>query len=422
MKQRFYKGLAAVSLGALLSLTLTPAEAFVPSIKALGMAATGVAYPQDAESGAYNPANTLWVGDRADSGTSVIRTDGETTATGFTIPQQNGTFPAFVSPYKYNPHLGVTKQFCVRGRRLAAGFVVYNRAQAYSKYDQAFPVIGTDHLRLSYLQEIVNPMLGIEICPGHTVGVALDIVFQRLKINGLENFDNPEASTAPGFVTGNGPSISVGVGVTIGYLGEFGNRLKVGLAYRPETSMTRYQRYKGFIAEQGKQNSPQRIAGGIALKVLPCLNWAIDVEHIAYNRIPALANPLVSPPNLGADDGSAFAWRDRVYIRTGLDYQVNERLNVRMGLRHARVFFPPGKEISAANLLTMDLVEDFITAGFSYRIDCKMEFSFYYGHGFRNTITNPVPIALNPPSFLPGAEVTTAQSRDAFGFGLGLYY
>jgi len=425
MKRRFFKGLAMLGMSLATILPMTPAEAFIPSIKGLGMGATGVAYPQDAESGAYNPANITEVGSRADAGMSVIRSDGATTASGFVnVPPQNGTFDAYVKHYIYNPHLGVTKQIYHCDKHFAAGLVVYNRAEAFTKYGTSFPVLGTDHLRLSYIQEVIAPMFAYEICKGHSIGISVDLYFQRLKINGIENFDTADSTTEVGFVTGNGPSVAEGVGFTVGYLGQFSDCFRIGFAYSPEAELTRFQRYKGFIAEKGKLNGPQRIAGGVAVKLLPCLNWAFDIVHVAYNKIPALHNPLVVPANLGATNGAAFGWRDRIFFRTGFDYQANKNLNLRIGFRHARTPIPPENEIGAANILTMETIEDFLTAGFTYRINCRSEFSFYYAHGFKRTIENAVPILLNPPAppGVGGARLRYHQSKDAFGFALGLYY
>jgi len=424
MKRRFFKGLAVLSATLAITLPLAPAEAFIPSIKGLGLGATGVAYPQDAESGAYNPANITEVGTRADVGMSIIRSDGATTASGFTnVPTQNGTFDAYVKHYVYNPHLGISKQFYRCGKHFAAALVVYNRGEAFCKYGTSFPVLGTDHLRMSYIQEVVSPQFAIEVCPGHSVGLSVDIYFQRLKINGLENFDTAASSTAPGFVTGNGPSSSEGVGFTIGYLGQFSDCFRVGFAYSPETELTRLNRYKGFIADKGRLNSPQRIAGGISLKLLPCLNWALDIVHVAYNKIPSLHNPLVIPANLGAKNGAAFGWKDRMFFRTGFDYQVNERLNLRIGYRHARTPIPRDVDIGAANILTMETIQDFITTGLTYRINCKAEFSFYYAHGFKHTVNSAVPILLNPPvPGVGGGQLRYDQSKEAFGFSLGYYY
>lgn len=425
MKRRFFKGLAVLSATLAMTFPPAPAEAFIPSIKGLGIAAAGTAYPQDAETGAYNPANITEVGDRADVGMTVTRSDGYTTAAGFVnVPPQNGTFNAYVGHYRYNPHLGVTKQFYHCNKHLAASLVVYNNGEAFSKYGNPFPVLGTTNLRFSFIEEVIALPVAYEICPGHSVGVSVNFVVSRLKINGLENFDTPTSSTAPGFVTGNGPSVAEGVGVSIGYLGHFGDCFAIGFSYSPETSMTKLNRYKGFIAQKGTVNVPQRIAGGIAVRVLPCLHWVFDMVHVAYNKIPALHNPLVIPANLGAENGAAFNWRDRVFFRTGFDYQVSEHLNIRLGYRHARTPIPPNIDTAAANILLMENVQDFVTTGLTYRLNCKSEISFYYAHGFKHTNTNNVPILLNPPAppGVGGATLRYAQSKEAFGFSIGYYY
>ena len=51
-----------------LSLAPTNVEALLASVKTTGMAATGVAYPQDSLATAFNPAGMADVGDRIDMG------------------------------------------------------------------------------------------------------------------------------------------------------------------------------------------------------------------------------------------------------------------------------------------------------------------------------------------------------------------
>lgn len=76
MKFSAWKSLSATSIAALLCTTPGTASAFVAGAKASGMAGTGIAYPQDAFAGAYNPAGIVEVGDRTDLGVDLIRDHG----------------------------------------------------------------------------------------------------------------------------------------------------------------------------------------------------------------------------------------------------------------------------------------------------------------------------------------------------------
>ena len=71
-----WKILTHTALFAAIGALPNEAAAFLAGAKATGMAATGIAYPQDAFAGAYNPAGAVEVGDRFDIGFAWLRNDG----------------------------------------------------------------------------------------------------------------------------------------------------------------------------------------------------------------------------------------------------------------------------------------------------------------------------------------------------------
>ncbi|GEM_PF-1773527 len=414
--RRFHKSLILVTL---LMLPVVPASAFLASMKHTGMAGSGVAYPQDAESGAYNPALISLVGDRMDVGLSPIYTRGYTEIQGSPNPALNQTYDAYTKHWVFNPHFGITKSFCNCKLPITFGFVVYNNADiAYTKYSEVLPLLGTSPVRLSYIQENFSPMIAIRLNKCHSIGIAFNTIVQRLKVNGLENFDSPMFSSVPGKVTNNGADIETGHGLTFGWTGKILPGVRLGVSYSPKTKILPFRKYQGFIAQKGHINAPTRWWGGAAIRWTEKLVTTTDVIWEGWNAIRSLHNPLnVLGSKLGDDNGSGFGWRDRTYYRFGVEYRATPCLEVRMGFRHARTTISP--EATAVNLLVNECIEDFITSGFTYRFKPNMELNFFYAHGLKHTVRGENSIPVIP---FGGGEVNLTQGRDAFGFGLGYCY
>lgn len=427
MKRRLFNGLTTYGLCALMTLAPTQLSAFFASVKGAGMAVTGIAFPQDSETGAYNPAAISWVGSRVDLGTTPIYTRGLTTVRGNAIPSLNESLNPYNKHWVFNPHFGVTKDFCFCTSKLTAGFVVYNGADlVYCKYNKAIPLLGQSPVRLSYYQEVFAPMMSVKLNECLSVGIACNVFVQRFKLNGLENFDREENSVAPGFVTNNGPSVGYGVGFQVGALADLGKGIKAGFTFAPQTAITRFKRYVGFVANRGKFDAPCKVGGGISARITEDLTFAFDVVWEGWNRVNALHNPFHYPSEtfeerLGGDNGSGFAWRDRTFYRGGFNYQATDKLALRAGFRHARTSIP--NNTTATNLLVLETIENFIAVGATLKLSECIEGSVFYGHGFTHTIhgENSVPPGL-PPAGLGGGEIDITQGRDAFGFSLGIMY
>src|SRR5690606_32077579 len=79
------------------------------------------------------------------------------------------------------------------------------------------------------MQLMIAPYVSWQFTPGHSVGLAPIIAYQRFEAQGLQAFDNPMLSTSPGNVTNRGHDDSWGVGVRVGYMGQINQYFAVGL-------------------------------------------------------------------------------------------------------------------------------------------------------------------------------------------------
>lgn len=427
MKVCLFKYLAVVGIASSLFLTPQTTEAVLASVKTTGMAATGIAYPQDALAGAFNPAGMAAVGDRFDMGftwdnaTRRSKVSGNRAVipgTRIPVPGINGSFSASRSPNLYNGDFGINKQLPCN---MSVGLVVYNRNANKTTYKNAFPLLGTSRLGMEYIHETISPTFAIKLWKCHNFGVSLNWMIQRLKVNGIQNFDNPLFSSAPGRVTNRGYSYAHGVSYTVGYRGQLTRWLSVGVTYQPKTHMGKFHKYKGFLAEHGKLDIPEKIGGGVAVRFLPCASVAFDVEHIDWKHIRALHNPLLTPPalfinKLGTKHGTGFGFRSQTFYRVGIDYDICDCLTVRAGFRHART--PIRGSQAAVNLLTVDTVQDYLTLGATWCINRCNEVSFFYAHGFEHKVKGRGAI----PAFLGGGNVELKEYDNAVGISWGMAY
>ena len=187
--------------------------------------------------------------------------------------------------------------------------------------------------------------------------------------------------------------------------------------------MSRFNRYKGFLAQRGKLDIPTKIGAGIAWRFVPCGTVAFDVEYINWKRVRALHNPIETSlvgfvtHKIGSNGGSGFGFRDQWYYRVGIDYDILDCVTVRAGYRHANT--PIRRTQTAVNVLTVDTVEDFLTLGATWCINACNEASFFYAHGFNHKIRGKHSIPVDP---FHGGNADLKQYTDVVGIQWGHMY
>lgn len=386
--------IAALALS--LCLISSQAEAFLASVKTLGMAGTGVAFPQDSLAAAYNPAGMAEVGDRLDVGLNWAHFVGDTRVHGNSFPGVNGRFNAFRTRNFFSPDIGINQVIGCDGK-FSIGLSIFNREQSKTSYHKPFVLLGTSKLGLEYVSEQFSTTFAYRVTNCLDVGLSIDYHLQRLKVNGIENFANSQRSIFPGRVTNKGYNYSQGVGVTLGALWYINPCLAVGATYTPETHMGRFYRYKGFLAHRGKFNLPPLYSIGIAVRPWDCLTLAFDIQYQDWTRNKALHNPLIhnnTIEKLGSDHGPGFGWRARTFYRVGVNWDAWEDITLRAGYRHASTPIRPSQTV--VNQLTLEpVLQDVLSVGGTYRM-CRNEFSGYFIYGFEHTIHGKNSI---PPPF-----------------------
>lgn len=409
--------------GALACLFLLPSssEALATSVKSMGRAGAVAAQPLDSLVAAYNPAGLAFVSNRWDLGVSVVKEYGDARFSG------NSTFNQKICIHDYEaplfiPEFGVNQNICERQYEyeFTLGFVVYNRESFKTKFERDNPIFGTSKPGLEYLHYIAAPTFSIQFGCDHALGITADFHGHRLKVNGLENFDNSTYSKGRKSVTGEGYDYAGGVGFTVGWISRLSPWATIGLSWSPETKMGRLQDYKGLLARKGRMNIPARYVGGLAIDFLCGLTAELDVELISYTEITALNNSFLhnddTAPFFGKDHGSGWGWRSQTNYRLGIEWEVNEDFSVRIGYWHTHI--PIRSSQALLNSLIPNIVEDYITFGGSNKFDCCNEISFFAAYGLNNSISGHHAI----PASLGSGSVTLEEKKWLVGISWGRFF
>ena len=259
---------------------------------------------------------------------------------------------------------------------------------------------GSGNLGVDLMQLMIAPYVSWQPVKNHSFGIAPVIAYQRFKAEGLQAFDNPLFSTSPGNVTNNGYSDSWGVGVRVGYMGQFTPEFAFGAAYASKISMGSFDQYKGLFAEEGSFDIPSNFTVGFAWR--PTNQWliALDFERIYYDDVPSVNNPsaylfncLGSPaapgqPSycLGGSNGAGFGWQPIDVWKIGVQYQLNDQWQIRGGYNHSDNPITPADV--TFNILAPGVVKDQWSVGTSYKFNNKnSEISAAFMYAQHNSVT-----------------------------------
>ncbi|TAM44628.1 MAG: long-chain fatty acid transporter [Gammaproteobacteria bacterium] len=392
-------------------------------IKAQGMAGAGVALPQDSLAAATNPAGMALVGNRIDVGVSLFRPDRATAITGNSEafgatnidhdPNRDESF--FIPEFGYNKMISNTMSF---------GVSVYGNGGMNTSYSRNIaPFSTTQPSGIDFSQLFIAPTVAWKLSDTNSVGVSLNLAYQKMLVYGLQNFDSATQSNSPGNVTNKGYDTATGLGARIGWTGQITPSLALGATYQSKTKMSKFAKYKGLFAEDGGFDIPSNYAVGLAFKASPKTVVAFDVEKINYTDVKSVSNPLgpvtggvgtgVLTNTLGTSNGAGFGWEDMTVYKLGVSHQWNDKLTVRAGWNHGKQPIP-AKE-TFFNLLAPGVVEDHLTLGASWNINKDMEMSANYMHAFSKEVKGSGSI----PSQFGGGEANLRMEQDSIGIAFG---
>ena len=375
-------------------------------IQAKAEAGTGIALGRDALTIATNPAGLTSAPSSLEIGADLFAPDrGATLVQGGAAADfsGNGTSTFLIPEFGYNRTLG---------KRTAFGIAVFGNGGMNTDYDvNPFGRFGaTGSAGVDLAQLFISPGVAIRLTDSQSVGVALNVVYQRFKAKGVGLFAG--FSSAPTHVSDEGYDASSGLGLRIGWQGRFGRLLRVGATWQPKIHTSNFDSYRGLFADAGGFDIPENFGVGVALQ--PGERWqvAIDWQRTLYSDVLSVGNPLNSlftGVPLGADNGPGFGWRDVSVWKFGGNVRLNDRFVLRAGLATNDQPIPASQTF--INILAPGVVRTHATFGVTWALDKTHELDFAYMHALKNTVAGSGSI---PPAF-GGGEANLRLAEDSLG-------
>ena len=341
-------------------------------LKAKGMGGVATALAEDSFGGANNPASMVWVGGRVDLGLDWFHPTRSAERSGAGFATLNGAVDSGSRNF-YNPEYGYNRMV---DNALSLGVSVYGNGGLNTDYPQgnfncgggpANMLCGSGKLGVDLLQLIVAPTVAYKVNAQHSVGASVLLGYQRFKAEGLQAFDNapgfPPFTSAPGHVTNNGYDSSTGAGLRLGWQGRISDALTLGASYSTKLSMSRFEKYSGLFAQQGKFDIPANYSLGVAFTPNAQWTFAADFVRIAYSKVAAVGNLSSAQAPLGADNGPGFGWRDVNVTKVGVAYRGLPGVTLRAGWNHGTN--PIQSSAITFNILAPGVVQDHATLGFT---------------------------------------------------------
>jgi len=359
-------------------------------IKAKGIGGAGVAFPQDSIAPASNPAGAAFIDNRLDVGLAYFTPD-RSASLGPAHYDGNGIQNFYLPDIGFKHSLTTNWDFAL---------TVYGNGGMNTDYRS--PIFGSTDTGLDLQQAFIAPTLAYKITEKHAFGIDPIFAVQRFKAHGLEGFG----------ITGSGYNYSYGGGVRVGYTGKLTQWLTVGATYQSRIFATPFNHYKNLFAEHGAFDIPSNFAFGVAVKPIEQVTLALDVEHIFFSEVKSVGNdlnPTTYGNGLGSNNGPGFGWRDVTAIKTGVAYDVTEKLTLRVGYNYSTQPIPDDQ--TYFNILAPAVVQHHVTAGASWHFNRNWELSIFYAHAFDANV--------NGSGNFGGANADLRMSQDTFGASIG---
>jgi long-chain fatty acid transport protein len=388
-------------------------------LKAKGMGGVGIALPQEVMSGATNPANLGFVGNRMDVELEWFRPirDGEIVgnATPPFGPGRSGNYDASGRKNFLIPGFGYNRMI---RPDLSVGIVVYGNGGMNTTFrNNPFGGFmgGSTEGGVDYMQLFVAPTIAWKPNDNHSIGVSLNLVYQQFGAQGLEGFQG--FSQTPGNVTNRGRDDSTGIGLRVGWTGKVSSNITLGAMYQPKTNMGKLGDYAGLFRSQGDLDIPATLGVGIAVKATPQLTIAGDIQRIDYAKVPAIGTSpdcliRTGTCQLGASNGPGFGWRNMTSYKVGVAYEVSRSLTVRAGFATGKQPIPNNQTL--LNMIFPAVMEDHVTLGATWSMG-TMEFTAGYMHALKRKVNGAGSI----PAGFGGGEANLKMYQDALGVAVG---
>jgi long-chain fatty acid transport protein len=383
--------------------------------KSQGEGGVGIALPQDTFAAASNPAGTALVGNRLDVGLTWL------------LPQRGAQVAgnAFGADASYSgdglqnffiPEFGYTQRL---SGELAAGVAVYGNGGLNTDYEanpySRFGAVGSAGVNLEQL--FITPSLAWAPARDQSLGIGLNIAYQRFSAHGIGFFGGFSAS--PGNVSDQGTDSSTGAGIRLGWIGKIAPGLSAGATWASKVHGD-FSKYRGLFADGGNFDIPENYGIGLAYRWSPAWTVAADVQRIDYGKVAAVGDPIASLLQgvpLGASGGPGFGWGNITVFKLGANVQWDPATVLRAGYSHSGQPIPGNQTFF--NVLAPGVVQDTFTLGVTRSFGTG-ELSGFFAYAPNKTVAGSGSI---PPGFPPGGfgggEANISLKESILGISYG---
>jgi long-chain fatty acid transport protein len=387
--------------------------------RSLGMGATAVANPQDSIVVATNPAGIAFLCDRIDIGLQDFRPHRTYSYTGSNTPPF--VFPGdHVISQRDNffiPDFGIVKSWDDCNTFALA---LYGRGGLNTTYPRDNPVFSfgsskgqLQKVGLDYIQIVMSPTYAMTFCDNQAIGVSLVLGAQRFRLQGLQGFR--PFSSSPNHVTNNGYDWALGAGVSIGWMGEICNGIKLGVAYSSRVFMSKFHKYRGFLAEHGSLDIPAEVCAGFSWQATDDLLFAFDFDYVFYKNVKTISNSIshLNTDLLGTSSGAGFGWKNVAYYKVGVNYRICPVWEVRAGYAYGTLPFSSSQV--DINILSTAVNNQYASLGLTYLINECSQLDFAWVHAFEHEIKGQSVIGLGR------IKISSYQDFFTIGYTAHLY-
>ena len=381
-----------------------------------GASGVGIALAQDSLAGAANPAGTAALGERIDFGLTWFGPSRGADFAGNAFGP-DASYSGDQTKNFFIPDFGYVRKI---SPSTSIGVAVYGNGGLNTDYASnpfaRFGASGAAGVNLEQL--LISSSLAYKVSENHTVGVALNLAYQRFEAKGVGFFAG--FSAAPGNVSDQGVDSSTGAGVRLGWTGKITPGVTLGATWASRIS-GKFDKYKGLFADGGNFDIPENYGVGIAVEATPQWTIAADVQTIRYSQTPSVGNPVANlfakGQPLGSVGGPGFGWKDVTVFKLGAIHQVSKDLTLRGGLSFASQTVPESETFF--NVLAPGVIRKHLSLGATWNLGSG-ELSGFYTRAFGETVNGAASIPAGfPPVGFGGGNANVRLEENVVGLAYG---
>lgn len=402
--------------------------------KSRAMGGAGIAHVLDSLSAVANPAAISGMDNRFDIGMDFFKANVESQLGSVSDESVAAINGMGMDSIFLMPAMGITYQW---DDKITLGFAMTATGGGGTKFETNFyeaastgdvnaPSVDS-RLGVDYVVAEMAPSIAFKVNDTFSLGVSYVIGVARFEAYGLDLFSTFTPSNTSNRLSDNGKDWSVGHGLRVGALADFGD-ITLGFQYTSKIWMSKFDLYSELFAEGGRMNVPANLGVGASFKATSDLSLAADITYTFYEDTPAIGNlgpNLAGDPSgptsygtreLGTSDGMGFGWKNQAVIKLGAEYQYSEKTVLRAGWNYGKSPINENREI-IFNLLAPATVEHHLTLGSTYAFDPEMEINVSYVHAFEHEQSGPTYISDDGSN-----SGRFKMSQDSLGLSLSMKY